>query len=377
MAFDIVAVALDLIAAYGLIAILVLLVLDGALLLPVFPGEIVLIMAVAAYAHDVQSLVFIIFVTTAAGVAGSLLLYGITRGGGRRLVDRFPRLFMMPRKRRERLERSFQRPSGQSLVLFLRLVPLTRILVNIPAGLAKMPIVRFLVLSTIGLLIYHGAFLWFAYEANRPGSTIATQRERLQEAYASPAWEVVAANQVIAGLALLVVGVVIGTRAAIHMHRDPAESTGSLIGWATTTVLIGGGAATALATYTDPDAVYDTLALGGVDIHAVAASLGYAPALVLWGASIVAILFGVVLARMRRTARRRRKEHKRLQKDLQDRPVTATSAPVVFAQAVQGPRVVLDLDADAQDATDDVEGETEEDDGPEPSETDDPTPSNP
>ena len=47
---------------------------------------------------------------------------------------------MMPRKRRERLERTFQRPAGQSLVFFLRLVPLTRVLVNIPAGLAKMPI---------------------------------------------------------------------------------------------------------------------------------------------------------------------------------------------------------------------------------------------
>src|SRR5688572_28007242 len=136
MAVDVVGTALDFIAAYGLVAIFILLVLDAALLLPVFPGEVVLVMAVATYATGYPSLAFLVLVTTLAGLLGSLLLYGITRGGGRKLVDRYPRLFMMPRKRREKLERTFAKPSGQSLVLFLRLIPLTRVLVNIPAGLA-------------------------------------------------------------------------------------------------------------------------------------------------------------------------------------------------------------------------------------------------
>src|SRR5687768_15621098 len=124
---DIVSVALEFIAEYGLVAIFVLLVLDAAMLMPVFPGEVVLVMAVAAYATDLPSLAFLVGLTTAAGVLGSLLLYGIMRGGGRRLVERYPRLFMMPRKRRQKLEKSFERPVGQTLVLVLRLVPLTRV----------------------------------------------------------------------------------------------------------------------------------------------------------------------------------------------------------------------------------------------------------
>lgn len=355
MAFDIVSFALDFIAAYGLIAILVLLVLDGALLLPVFPGEIVLIMAVAAYAPDIPSLIFLILVTTAAGLVGSLLLYGITRGGGRRLVEKYPRFFMMPRKRRERLERSFQHPLGQSMVFFLRLIPLTRILVNIPAGLARMPLVRFVVLSTLGLLAYHGAFLWFTYEANRAGSPVAEQRQHLEEAYASPAWAFIEANQIIAGLVLLGLGAVVAVRAASRVYKDPEESAGSVVGWLTTLVFTWGGIALAVATYMDPDAVYVLLGLGGVDIESVAASLGYGAAQVLFAVAAVAIVFGSVLARIRRSAKHRREaflwrrqtEQAEVQRRIAARP---TMVQLLEVEEAEGPEDVQDRGDGGPDA---------------------------
>jgi len=310
VAIDIVGLALDFIAAYGLVAIFVLLVLDGALLLPVFPGEIVLIMAVAAYADGPGDLVFLILLTTAAGLVGSLLLYGITRGGGRRLVERFPRFFMMPRRRRERLERSFQRPLGQSLVLFLRLVPFTRILVNIPAGLARMPIVRFLVLSTIGLGAYHAAFLWFTFEANRPGSAIAGQKEQLQQAYLSPAWEFVQAHTIVSGAVLLLIGIVLSARASARMFHDPHESTGSLVGSLAMMVLFWGGIVLAVATYMEPASVYGLAELGGVDLAAVEDALGVPRLYFVFAVAAVAALFGLILGRMRRTAMLRRWQEK-------------------------------------------------------------------
>ncbi len=308
MAVDVVEIALDFIAAYGLIAMFILLVLDGALLLPVFPGEIVLIMAVAAYAHDPAGLMMLIVLTTAAGLTGSLLLYGVTRGGGRRLVERYPKFFMMPRRRRERLERLFQRPAGQSLVLFLRLVPLTRILVNIPAGLARMPLLRFTILSTIGLAAYHAGFLWLTYEANRPGSTIATQKEQLQDAYASPAWEFMQTNSIITGAAVLAVGAVLSVRASIRMYRaNPEEASGSLFGTVSVTVLFWGGIVLAVATYVDPQALFGMAALGGVDVQATAARLGLGPIEALLWLAAGSTTLGLLLARMRRSAKERYK----------------------------------------------------------------------
>src|SRR5687767_10026114 len=104
MAVDLVELALDFVGTYGLLAIFILLVLDGAMLLPVVPGELIMILAVARFAHDIPSLAVVVLVATVAGLTGGLLLYGIARGGGRRLIEAHPRLFMMSPQRRERME---------------------------------------------------------------------------------------------------------------------------------------------------------------------------------------------------------------------------------------------------------------------------------
>jgi membrane protein DedA with SNARE-associated domain len=337
MAVDVVGITLDFIAHYGLVAMVVLLILDAAMLLPVFPGEIVLVMAVAAYVTDYPSLLFIIGLATLAGLVGSLLLYGIMRGGGRRLVERYPRLFMMPRKRRQKMERLFQRPAGQSLVLFLRLIPLTRILVNIPAGLARMKAVRFIVLTAIGLLLYHAAFLWFAFEVNRPGSTLATQRVQFQEAYASPAMDFVAANAVLSGAVALAIGSVLSVRASLAILRDPEESSGSLIGWLTTMVLLLGGVALGAAAYIDPALVVELARLRGLDVQELAARLDGSVQGVLYAACAIALAVGVVLRTLASYAASQQKRHDRERRQLTDPDRRRKTLDDPFRKAGRGP----------------------------------------
>lgn len=337
MAVDVVGIALDFIASYGLVAIFVLLVLDAAMLLPVFPGEVVLVMAVAAYATDYSGLVFLVGLTTLAGLVGSLLLYGIMRGGGRKLVERYPRLFMMPRKRREKMERLFQRPAGQSLVLFLRLVPLTRILVNIPAGLARMKVVRFVVLTSIGLLLYHAAFLWFTFEVNRPGSTLATQRQQFQDAYGSPAMDFVSANAVLSGLVAVAIGSVLAVRSSLAILRDPEESTGSIIGWLTTMVLLLGGLALAVAAYLDPYWVVELARLRGLDVEALAGRLGGTVQGVLYAGSAVAVAIGLVLRILATYAISHRKQYDRERRSRIDPDRRRKALDDPFRKAGRGP----------------------------------------
>jgi hypothetical protein len=240
------------------------------------------------------------------------------RGGVRRLVERFPRLFMMPRRRREKMERAFARPVGQSLVLFLRLVPLTRVLVNIPAGLARMKAVRFILLTAAGLLMYHTAFLWFAYEVRRPGSALATQRQQLQQAYGNPAMDFVAANAVVAGLVLLAIGAVASVRGSRAILRDPEESTGSLFGWLATMALLWGGLALGVAAYLDPAPVVAMADLGGVDVEALAARAGLSVVQVLGIAAGLMVAVGAILRGLTTQAhgfRRRYQVEKKAQLD--------------------------------------------------------------
>ena len=337
MAVDVVGVALDFIESYGLVAIFVLLVLDAAMLLPVFPGEVVLVMSVAAYAPDYPSLLFLIALTTLAGLLGSLLLYGIMRGGGRKLVERYPRLFMMPRKRREKMERTFARPAGQTLVMFLRLIPLTRILVNIPAGLARMKVVRFIVFTAIGLLAYHAAFLWFTFEVNRPGSALATQRQQIQDAYGSPAMDFVSANAVLSGLVALAIGAVLSVRASLAVLRDPEGSTGSFIGWLTTMVLLLGGMALGFAAYFDPYLVVELAGLRGLDVEALADQLGGTVQAVLYAGSALALATGLVLRILATYAASQQRQYDRERRSRIDPDRRRKALEDPFRKAGRGP----------------------------------------
>ncbi|MDX1611715.1 MAG: VTT domain-containing protein [Candidatus Thermoplasmatota archaeon] len=310
MAFNLLDTALAFLDAYGLLAVFILLVLDGAMLLPVLPGEIVMIMAVAQYARTPWDLIMLIALATAAAIVGSLLLYAFSRWGGRRLIENHPRLFMMPRRRRERLERAFQKPLGQSLVLFLRVIPLTRVLVNIPAGLARMGLPRFLILSTIGMVVFHAAFMGFAYQYGEPGAGVAEQAALLSDAYASPAWDYMQANQVVTALGLLTLGAVLSYRGSRRVLKDPEEGSGSLIGWLAARVLFWGGIVTLVVLWLDPGIVFELTAAGNLDVREVAAQYGWDPVSFSYAFAGGATFLGLFLIGLGKLAKRRRLKHK-------------------------------------------------------------------
>jgi len=51
------------------------------------------------------------------------------------------------------------RSYGDWVVLFARVVPVARSIISIPAGTAKMPLVRFVVLTTIGSTLWNAALI--------------------------------------------------------------------------------------------------------------------------------------------------------------------------------------------------------------------------
>jgi hypothetical protein len=184
------------------------------------------------------------------------------------------------------------------------------VLVNIPAGVAKMPFVRFLVLSLIGMLAFHAGFFWLAYEFRQPGSRVAGQATTLQDAYASPAWDFMQANTILTIAALLVLGIVLSLRASRRMRKDPEESAGSLIGMLSRLALFWGGLAVLLALYIDPFLVYQLAATGGVDVSQYSLGLPYEPLSMVAAVGVAAMLLGIILIRIKQSARRRNKHLK-------------------------------------------------------------------
>jgi membrane protein DedA with SNARE-associated domain len=120
------------------------------------PSEVVMLFAGFAVADPGQSashhhltMVGVVLAGLLGTMVGSWIAYGVGRGGRLELLERHGGKLHIGPSQIERAERWFQR-YGQATVLFGRLIPLVRAFVSLPAGVAKMPVGRFTVLSLIG-----------------------------------------------------------------------------------------------------------------------------------------------------------------------------------------------------------------------------------
>jgi membrane protein DedA with SNARE-associated domain len=142
---------------------------------PIIPSEVIVPMAgwkVSQSAADPSVLeplthapwnwLAVLLVATAGAVAGSLAGYLIGAWGGRPLLDRWGRYVHIYPDDLDRADAWFAR-YGDWAVFFARLVPLLRALINYPAGVARMPIGRFVLFSTLGSLPWNAALLLAGY----------------------------------------------------------------------------------------------------------------------------------------------------------------------------------------------------------------------
>jgi membrane protein DedA with SNARE-associated domain len=140
----------------GLPGIFALMALSSACI-PV-PSEVVMLFAGFAVADPAQSashhhmtMTGIVLAGLIGTMAGSWVAYAVGRGGRLELLERHGAKLHMGPAQIERADRWFQR-HGEAAVLFGRMIPLVRAFVSLPAGIAKMPFVRFTVFSAIGAL---------------------------------------------------------------------------------------------------------------------------------------------------------------------------------------------------------------------------------
>jgi membrane protein DedA with SNARE-associated domain len=89
---------------------------------------------------------------------GASVTYWLARLGGRSLVDRLMRKLHIKPQAMGRVERLFDK-HGALLVLAARFLPGVRQLVNIPAGLARMPYWKFMSYSLIGSFFWSLLFI--------------------------------------------------------------------------------------------------------------------------------------------------------------------------------------------------------------------------
>lgn len=132
-------------------------------LFPPLPSEVILPLAGFTASQGSFTLVEAIVWTTLGSVVGAILMYGLGAWFGR---DRFYRLWaVLPLVKTEDLERTeawFAR-YGRHTVFFGRMIPIFRSLISIPAGIERMPLTPFLLLTAAGSLIWNSVFVGAGY----------------------------------------------------------------------------------------------------------------------------------------------------------------------------------------------------------------------
>jgi membrane protein DedA with SNARE-associated domain len=106
----------------------------------------------------------------AAGcVFGSWVAYAVAAYGGRPLVERYGRYVLLSRRDLDLADRLFAR-FGSPIIFFSRLLPVVRTFISLPAGLARMPLLRFTVYTFLGSypFCYALAYLGFKMGENWP-----------------------------------------------------------------------------------------------------------------------------------------------------------------------------------------------------------------
>jgi membrane protein DedA with SNARE-associated domain len=105
-----------------------------------------------------------------------LIAYAIGAWGGRPFLERWGRYLLIRPHEIELAERFFDR-YGSATAFFSRLLPIVRTFISFPAGVARMPLGRFVAYSTAG------AFLWstiLVYAGTALGARWADIRHALQ-----------------------------------------------------------------------------------------------------------------------------------------------------------------------------------------------------
>lgn len=132
-------------------------------LFPPLPSEVILPLAGFTASQGEMRLLDVLLWTTAGSVAGALALYGIGALLGReRTVALAARIPLLKLSDIDRTEAWFLR-HGRKTVFFGRMIPIFRSLISIPAGVERMPLGTFTLLTTLGSLVWNTVFALAGY----------------------------------------------------------------------------------------------------------------------------------------------------------------------------------------------------------------------
>ena len=150
----------DLVFAWGYFGIFLLMAVESSFV--PFPSEIVLIPAGYLAFSGKMDISLILLSGVLGSLVGALINYYLAFFMGRKFLEKYGNYFFISQETLKKMDNYFKN-HGHISTFSGRLVPGVRQLISIPAGLAKMNMVEFLVFTFIGAGIWAGILVALGY----------------------------------------------------------------------------------------------------------------------------------------------------------------------------------------------------------------------
>lgn len=150
-------IVVEIINNYGYLGIGLLILIEN--LFPPIPSELILTFGGFMTTNSNMTVIGVIITSTIGSVLGAIALYYIGKILNKeRLIkivkSKYGKLLRIKPKDIESADRWFD-TKGNKTVFFCRFVPVVRSLISIPAGMSEMPMLKFLIYTTFGSLIWN------------------------------------------------------------------------------------------------------------------------------------------------------------------------------------------------------------------------------
>jgi membrane protein DedA with SNARE-associated domain len=182
----------EIISAAGYLGVVLLMAIESACI--PLPSEV--IMPFAGYLVSTHQ--FSLIGAATAGAlgcnVGSTIAYYVAAWGGRPVLERWGRYILISHSELERTDRFFAR-YGSATVFFGRLLPVVRTFIAFPAGLARMPILKFQIYTFVGSWPWCFALAYIGYLLGARWDSDPTFRKLFHE------FDAVVAAALVAGFA--------------------------------------------------------------------------------------------------------------------------------------------------------------------------------
>lgn len=150
-------IILSIMNQFGYIGVLLLIAIENVF--PPIPSEVILLFGGFMTTYTKLNVIGMIFFATLGSLIGAIVLYYIGKILNKERLKKIVsgKVGKILRLKNEDIEKAdhWFDTKGNKTVFFCRFIPIVRSLISIPAGMSEMPMIKFLVYTTFGSLIWN------------------------------------------------------------------------------------------------------------------------------------------------------------------------------------------------------------------------------